>query len=294
MWLLQENETSRDTLSHLCTFLWHAHHCACAHTYSSSHTHIHITHCTSHIAHHTLHITHDTLHITHCTLHITHYTLHITHYTLHITHYTLHIDTHRRHSQNINTIFKNTYTFKHMFTFAQYMHTYKYAHTFTNTFTETSNLIQLKFITWMFPFTNTSIHTYSQNNIYTNIVSHTTKTYNMNSFIYKHVYTQLACIYTYPHTNLFEAHSCTIFKGGQQTITTFIFLKIFFNSIKKRTPEGYNMNICVQKVTTFYVQWCQIILRSNIELCRRCWNLLMFKRKSMEVDSAIKALELTL
>ena len=175
-----------------------------------------------------------------------------------------------------------------MFTFAQYMHTYKYAHTFTNTFTQTSNLTQLKFITWMFPFTNTSTHNLlvythilAKQHLHEHIVSHTTKTYNMNSFIYKHVYTQLACIYTYPHTNLFEAHSCTIFKGGQQTITTFIFLKIFFNSIKKRTPEGYNMNICVQKVTTFYVQWCQIILRPNIELCRRCWNLLIFKTQSI-------------
>ena len=58
---LQKNETSMDPLSHLYTFLWHAHHCACAHTYSYSHTH------TVHIAHRTSHITLHTTHITHCT-----------------------------------------------------------------------------------------------------------------------------------------------------------------------------------------------------------------------------------
>ena len=42
------------------------------------------------------------------------------------------------------------------------------------------------------------------------------------------------------------------------------------------TPEGHNVNLSAQKPTTFYVQWCTIILRPNIGLCRRCWNLLMY------------------
>ena len=68
-------ETSRDPLSHLCTFLWHAHHCACAHTYSSSHTRIHITYYTPY----TLHITHYTLHTTHTTPCPSHIPIRITH-----------------------------------------------------------------------------------------------------------------------------------------------------------------------------------------------------------------------
>ena len=51
--------------------------------------------------------------------------------------------------------------------------------------------------------------------------------------------------------------------------------KIFFNSIKKKTPEVYNLNLFAQKLTTFYVQSCMVILWPKIGLCRRCRNLLM-------------------
>ena len=44
----------------------------------------------------------------------------------------------------------------------------------------------------------------------------------------------------------------------------------------------------------FPIQWCKIIQGPNLELCRRCWHLLIFKEESMEVDIAIEALELTL
>ena len=56
-----------------------------------------------------------------------------------------------------------------------------------------------------------------------------------------------------------------------------IFFSLRFSWIVlRKNAQRLQLELSTQKLTTFYVQWCTIILRPKIGLCRRCWNLLMY------------------
>ena len=95
------------------------------------------------------------------------------------------------------------------------------------------------------------------------------------------------------HVMLYCHAWLTIFEINSMQVCLFVFERFSSIVIRKNTWR-LHLNLTTQKVTTFPIQWCKIILGPNIELCRRCWHLLIFKKDSMEVDIAIEALELTL